>query len=180
MFLNSTDQNVASIKTEHVDSGMFVNATMSTFRSSSSRPACEEPDARCPLRAAELSESLCEEPGVPIEHLRTIRQLRRHRESDADQLGSEVRARRRRRDHLVVRAGASARSHHSELRDDTRRRSHSVLACGRRSGARARLPLHHAAEPRRTPARRAGSGSTRRDRAPRARAIRSTASSAIA
>jgi 2,4-dienoyl-CoA reductase-like NADH-dependent reductase (Old Yellow Enzyme family) len=36
---------------------------------------------------------------------------RRHRRAAADQLGSEIRARRRRRHHLVVRAGSSARAH---------------------------------------------------------------------
>ena len=54
--------------------------------------------------------------------------------ADAHQLGGEVRARRRRRDHLVLRAGASARPHHAELRHD---RSTTIAF---RSGARSARP----------------------------------------
>ena len=57
-----------------------------------------------------------------------LRQLRRQRRAGAHQLGIEVRARRRGRDHLVVRAGASARPHPAQLRDDRQRRPDPVLA----------------------------------------------------
>ena len=60
---------------------------------------------------------------------------------------------RRRRDHLVVRARAPARPHRAELRDDRPRRPHPVLARGRQGGARARLQVHPAAQPRRPSAR---------------------------
>ena len=43
----------------------------------------------------------------------------------AHQLGAEVRARRGRRDHLLVRAGAHPRPHRAELRDDRQRRAHA-------------------------------------------------------
>ena len=113
-----------------------------------------------------------------IEHRGTLRQLRRHRRAGAHQLGSEVRARRSGRDHLVVRAGASARAHPAQLRDDRQRRSHSVLARARQSRARARLQVHPPAQPWRTAARH------RDDRLPegpeldRRRRIRCTGSNA--
>ena len=50
-----------------------------------------------------------QEPGAPFEHLRSFRQLRRHRDADPDQLGREVRARRRGADHLVERARPPSR-----------------------------------------------------------------------
>ena len=74
-------------------------------------------------------------------------------------------ARRRRRDHLVVRAGASARPHHSQLRDHRPGRPHPVLARARAGGPRARLQVHHAAQPRRPAARHPGSAHTRKGRA---------------
>ena len=66
---------------------------------------------------------------------------------------AQVRQGRRRRDHLVVRAGAPARPHRAELRDDRPRPPHPVLARGRQGGARARLQVHPAAQPRRPAAR---------------------------
>ena len=77
-----------------------------------------------------------QEPDVPVEHLRTLRQLRRLRQPGAHQLGSEVRQGRRRRDHLVVRAGASARPHHAQLRH------HRHATSGSRSGARSAQAVH--------------------------------------
>ena len=110
-----------------------------------------------PLLAAEVQEPDGQEPRVPIERRRTLRQLRRVGQPGADQLGGQVRPRRRRRRHLVVRAGRDARPHHAQLRHDRSRRHGSVLEAARRAGAwRERLQVHPAVEPWRPPARRAG------------------------
>ena len=57
-----------------------------------------------------------------------------------------------RRDRLVVRAGAPARPHRPELRDDRSRSPHPVLARAGEGGPRVRLPVPHAAQSRRAPA----------------------------
>ena len=66
---------------------------------------------------------------------------------------TQVRQGRRGRHHLVVRAGAPARPHRAQLRDDRPRPPHPVLARGGEGGARARLQVHPAVEPRRAAAR---------------------------
>src|SRR5688572_8243978 len=104
------------------------------------------------LLTAQLPQSDDQEPHPPLESGRPLRQLRRDRSAGADQLGGEVRARRRRRDRLLVRAGTSSRAHPAELRHNRQRRSHPVLARAREGRARARLQVHPPAQPRRTAA----------------------------
>ena len=65
-----------------------------------------------------------------------LRQLRRLRQPGPHQLGSEVRARRRRRDHLVVRAGARCAAASS------RTTRPSTATTGSRSGARSARRVH--------------------------------------
>ena len=69
------------------------------------------------------------EPGLPLEHLRPVRRLRRLGHADADQLGAALRARRRGRDHLGVVRRRPARPDRPRLRVDRERRR------GSRSGA---------------------------------------------
>ena len=99
------------------------------------------------LHAAAVPEPDGQEPHLPVEHLGSLRQLRRLGQPGAHQLGSEVRQGRRGRHHLVVRAGAPPRPHRAELRDDRRRLADPVLAGARTGGARARLQVHPAAQP---------------------------------
>ena len=105
------------------------------------------------LPATALPQPDREEPDLPVERLGPVRQLRRVGQPGAYQLGDEVRQGGRRRDHLLVRAGASARPHRAELRDDRPRPAHPVLARGRPRRPRTRLQVHPAAQPRRTAAR---------------------------
>ena len=82
------------------------------------------------FRATRLPKPHRQESGVPFEHLRTLRQLRRLGHPGAHQLGGEVRQGRRGRDHLVVRARVHPRAGSSPT---TRR---SIATSAFRSGAR--------------------------------------------
>ena len=100
---------------------------------------------RSPLRAACLPEPHGQEPDPPLEPGRPLLDLRRHRDPDPHQLGSQDGARRRGRDHLLERAGPSARPDRPELRAHRPGRDDPVLAGARTARPRARLQVHRPA-----------------------------------
>ena len=69
-----------------------------------------------------------QEPHLPLEHFRPVRQRGRLAHPDPHQLGMQVRRRRRRRDHLVLRAGADGGPDHRRLRHHPPRRFHPAVA----------------------------------------------------
>ena len=107
------------------------------------------------LPAAALPQPGEQEPHLPVEHRRAPGRLRRRRHPDADQLGAEVRPRRRRRHRLFLDRGRRAREDRPRLRRHRERRARSLLARARGARARARLPLHRPARARGAAARRA-------------------------
>ena len=119
-----------------------------------------------------------EEPALPLEHLRPLRQLRRLGHADADRLGRQVRARRHRRGHLLEHPGAPARADRAQLRAPRLRRQGAVLARARQARARRAARSTSSSSPSPAGSATSRASSTTRASPPRTSPTRCTASRA--